>query len=1166
MRVAQKELADFGARVAPMKDPTAAPPFKSLDEVPADVATNAIGDVRENKVLKELNEGWEVWRTNRALAGFPDSALTDADTFKAYLRARIAEEWSEASNYYTRLLWEVEQWENAMLNYHTGDDFAELFFPRVPEGSVSSGIRTFLRNQETMMTNYEAGLQGLDEWKRYLADLADNGHPAFVLPSEMKAELLGWSKRASEDKAQLQDIIINGGSHEGRDYAGAIAEVNRRMIDYQYSNNFDNIMRNFFPFWKFPSRSFPFWAQTMATHPQLIANYEKIQRLSRSQRYQSGAVTSSGKPLPSLDGYIKIPGTDMWFNPLAPLSFRYILDISKTKDDVLYQANTSEEEVEPNAFMVKEMMQTGQVYGFSLAPWMAYLMKQAYQIPDEVLPRYPFSPLIPLIPRWAIQDLIAKSERITLPFGWDAQEIAQNITDAAYPEVPWHDYLVERRILEQTLAQIQGSNLTDAQKMKLVNEAKEAIKLKGDNPLWQQSYKDITNDSSLHSIFSYVTGFHAKEFSDSQALLLQLRNERNQLKSALNNEFQATLFDIPTDADTAWNRYLTALNSPEGWVYRLYTDMGWVKDDTGKLVRDPKDRAKYLAIKIEQDEDQEIYYQKMAELQNWYNDTLRALPVGADWEQVKTVYEKYAEKRAALDYLRSYEKFYGTNKPRELIERDITNDWFKAINATRPRWDVDKGETYEQYQARVAEWEQNIANVAPILMRSFARLTDLNKTLDVLHDDQKLDPGFLAQLAQITNKESLEMWQKESDDIFDALNNAWTETYWKEYWNSIVGKSGYEVDLAERDFYTQHPEPPDAQGLYAWIQGYYGPDKFTLEEVRKWVDGTDSYSIEERRIRGIADPDDHKKRQEIWDMLAMIGPGGRNRGVFETAFKNAGGDMDTLTVWYEESGEAYRTKPEKLDALHDALERSIQTLNLKPPTRAELVKYIQAQEEQDLFKKAVTDELGSGFFDWVDKDGTPHVGLLTYYGQLGYEEKKEFQRYNRDLYDTVQSYYDMKEDFEENHPTWAEFYGYETEPTVSLPYQPITSSILTPPNPQQPTGQGGGGGQPSRSPTRSDNVTAPAVPAPPAPLPTSGTGTQPAVKPDYVPSFRLDSRISTNVSPGLLNLVGQKMAWEIQSIESGRKISSSGISFLRSVASRYPEYRAEIQEILSRGT
>jgi hypothetical protein len=275
-----------------------------------------------------------------------------------------------------------------------------------------------------------------------------------------------------------------------------------------------------------------------------------------------------------------------------------------------------------------------------------------------------------------------------------------------------------------------------------------------------------------------------------------------------------------------------------------------------------------------------------------------------------------------------------------------------------------------------------------------------------------------------------------------------------------------------------------------------------------------------------------------------------------------------MTTWYEESGHAYMTKPEKLEALYNALKGAVRSLDLKAPTRVELVRYIKAQDENELFQKAIKDELGDGFFDYVDDAGTPHVGLLSFYGQLSGDEKKEFRKYNREHYDLVQDYYDMRDDFEESHPTWAEFYGYEAEPTVSLPYQPVTESILTPPNPQITTPQVEGA-VPRKAKSEEDDeedvVTAP----PPIPMPTGGLSgtTVPPTKPEYIPAFKMDSRLDGGkVSTGLLNIVGDKMAWEIDGIASGRKLSSSGISFLRSVASRYPQYQSEINSILARGT
>jgi hypothetical protein len=1134
---ARKALDEFDATL-----PKNTQTYASLGEVPKDVAARVLGTPEkplESKISKELQEGWEVWKTQRGLHGFPDEALTDPDTFKAYLKRRMGEEWSELGTEYNRMLWEVEQFEDAMMTYHAGDDMRTVIFPRVHEARMSDGMKTFVRNRSKMVSDYEAAQQALDKWGDYASKMATEGHPAQLLTKEEKAALKAWAYGdGSKAKAELVDTLLNGNAEQGIE--GAIPLVNKRMLDYQHTNNGDQLMKNFFPFWMFPSRSFPFWAETIATHPQMIAGYEKVQRLSRSQRYQSGAVTSKGKPLASLDGYIKIPGTDMWFNPLAPFSFRYLLDIQKSMDDTVYAAQ-SEDDVPPAAFLASEMMQTGQLYGFSMAPWATWSFKKIMGIPDEIIPRYPLIPEIQLIPRWASQEMV---QRINQMFNINLHGLHEKI----YPEAPWHDYMVERRILENALQQIQSGNLSEADKLKLMNQAQTAIKNKGDDPTWKQTYKEVTNEEATRSTASFFSGMYAKEFGDGEADLLALRNELNLLKSSLNNEFQANVFDLPVDAETGWANYLKVMDTPEGWVHRLYTDIGWVKNAEGEMVRDPKDRAKWLAVKIEQDEDQQMYYDKMSNLQNELNKRIRALPIGADWEQARLIYDWYASERKSLDYLRTFEKVYGTNKPVEMIQNDIAKDWFKEVNATRPRWEIKSGETYEDYQQRVMEWENNLPKIAASLMAAFRKDNqDVNMTIAKLHSDQSFDTSaFFAELAGMTNKEGLLEWEKQNDDVFDALNRAWKETYWSEYWNSVIGKDGYEVDLAEKDFYNKHPNPPSTDELYQFIVSYYGPEKFTREEIAKWAEGTDTLNVQERVLQGKDDPADYKKRQEIWDMLSWLGPGSKNRSVFDEAFANAGGDPDWLTTWYQESGEAYKTKPERLEQLHAALQNAVSSLGLEPPKREELVRYVRAQKENDQFKQWVNTELGNQFFDYEDEDGLMQQGVYSFYNSLDRDGKKKFRSEYPDEYDAIQTYYDMKEIFQDEHPTWADYYGFDTEPSVKLPEQP-SGNTLTPPTLQgsggggKGRGGGGGGGKPEYRPTQT-------------PYGSSG-----------VPQFNIYDRTSSYVSPGLYNLIGNKMAGEVAGLfTSGRRISGPGVSFLMSVRNRYPEYKDDIDRILAK--
>jgi hypothetical protein len=434
----------------------------------------------------------------------------------------------------------------------------------------------------------------------------------------------------------------------------------------------------------------------------------------------------------------------------------------------------------------------------------------------------------------------------------------------------------------------------------------------------------------------------------------------------------------------------------------------------------------------------------------------------------------------------------------------------------------------------MAQWEANLPNIAPELMSKFARQPDTLKTLEALRPDQQLDPQFLAGLVELTNKEGLHEWEKENDDIFDALNNAWKSTYWDAYWNSGVLKGGYEADLAEHDFYVKHPSPPTAEGLYAWIEKNY-PGRFTLDDVKKWVDYSDVATVQERTAQG--KPEDYEMRQNTWDMLSWLGPGGRNREVFDDAFAANGGDPEWLTTWYQESGQAFTTQPDKLQAMHDAIQKTIQQLKLQPPSRAELVRYVQAQKENDQFKSAVTAELGDSFYD-----------LLDYYNTLDFKAKSEFRGEQSEMYAVIEDYYSMKESYQEEHPVWTDYFGFDLTPTVNIEELPQTAAgnFYSPPNPRQARSFSGQVAQ-SKS-------YLPGVPA-----------AKQSSKSRSTPEFNIQSRITSSFSPGFLQTVGQKMMWEISNLYSGnRKLSSAAVSFLSSLASRRPEYQSQIRNILTK--
>jgi hypothetical protein len=198
------------------------------------------------------------------------------------------------------------------------------------------------------------------------------------------------------------------------------------------------------------------------------------------------------------------------------------------------------------------------------------------------------------------------------------------------------------------------------------------------------------------------------------------------------------------------------------------------------------------------------------------------------------------------------------------------------------------------------------------------------------------------------------------------------------------------------------------------------------------------------------------------------------------------------------------------------------------------VRYVQAQEQNDQFKTAVTRELGESFYD-----------LLGYYNNLDTKAKKEFQGEQSVLYETIEAYTALREDYAEKNPLWAEYFGFDLQPTVM--------SRATNPDNTAPVYSGTPNPRAKKSPSHGNKPTG-YIP---------GGSPKPRYSP--TPQFNIQSRITSMFSPQFLQAVGTKLSWEITSLYSGnRRLSSAAVGFLRNLATRHPEWNKNIQDILSR--
>ena len=149
---------------------------------------------------------------------------------------------------------------------------------------------------------------------------------------------------------------------------GALDTVGDAMVDYSTNMNIDQIMKNIFPFWLFPTRSLKFWAGELAARPKLLSTWAGIQGLSERMAHDAGATDTRGHQLPRLRGHVNLKGTGWWFNPTNPYSFSQAIPNFRS----VYG------EVDPEAPILKRMAtylySYGPQAGFHLAPWISVPM------------------------------------------------------------------------------------------------------------------------------------------------------------------------------------------------------------------------------------------------------------------------------------------------------------------------------------------------------------------------------------------------------------------------------------------------------------------------------------------------------------------------------------------------------------------------------------------------------------------------------------------------------------------------------------------------------------------------------------------------------------------------------------------------------------------------
>lgn len=774
---------------------------------------------------------------------------------------------------------------------------------------------------------------------------------------------------------------------------GALEKTNRYMIDYGSTTRVDEWAKKAIPFWTFSSRSFPFWLETLGTHPAILAHYQKYIALNRRVQVQNGIQTTRGDQLPSLEGYVPIPGTDLWFNPTAALSFRYIIPNFRT-----YQDEYEDQPVMAQVFTY--LYENSNALGVGLAPYLTIPAQSMGWL--EGKPTNAIVPQINLMPPWWINSMRAKLNEFAGP------EAVKIFNTGFGADAPWQDFMVERRLLANALARMQA-NPTQAKA--IAAEIKNALQNREQTKLWNDTYNEIKNGDYNSAMLGYFTGIYAKDFTDAEVDFLRMRDEVYALRGQVNDYIGAELFDREASATERYNQYTDKLyKTPEGYTANVYNMLRYVTTDDG-TTPNPAERRDLISKSLDQDANVQAYYQAMSDASNRYQAELAALPIGADSELRQAAYKKYMAEREQIksDFPGLLPSWTIGYKPQEMVFENFEDEFWKAVNATKPRRDAN--ESYEDWLERVAQWEADIPTImatkADLWLPILAKELNLEPeqlqrhTLVDLPGGRTLDiPALTQEMLGRATVEGYTDWKKRKDSALDALDAGWTAMYYNKYWEYLKGKSGYDRDIAEREFLARRPKPT-TQELIAWVEQEY-PGRWTPEQLKTWIEGRKMETIESRQA-----PKDENEQmaQEVWDILAWAGP---NKKKLQNEFENLGGYWSSVNMWWESGGrpEAWKD-PEDFKKVYDLLKQAAKKLNLTDPDRATLQEWTQAQKLDKQLKSLYAKELGADYLD-----------ILGEYWNADSRTRRQLRK----QYPVIDQYYDLREAWIEQNPVWAKYY------------------------------------------------------------------------------------------------------------------------------------------------
>ena len=790
---------------------------------------------------------------------------------------------------------------------------------------------------------------GVTQWaerakmlKAYLNDIAMFGTERGEIPEEL-VKLFGENSSIVRELRELE-------------LRGAVGHTNDAMIDYSRDMVIDEAMKTVIPFWKFPSRSIPWWVQTLGTNPRILSNYNKIQELSERMQLQAGATRNAGGPLPRLRGHFQLGDTDWWYDPFNSLSFT----------DVVPQRGPSfdtTDTIDPDAPLVNRLVNYlyahGGKVGLYLAPWVDIPIRKMTNIIDEN--QYPERSLfgqLDLIPPWTQRYLIQKTEAT---INW-------NESDYLTPQVPWKGYLVARELLSITAVTI--ADTTDpSEKLRLARLAETALQSQ-EGELYEQARDNIERSEYTARLFGYLSGAYAKKFGVGERELFRVRDEANRLARKIASD--ANYEEIYK----TW-RYETG----EGVLRGLYGSISWVRDENDEPVY--RDRWwEEVSSGITTSQQKTAYLAERNRLWANLQAGIFELAIGDSQGAAELATEYYdADDELKEKYPEARFKWSPYFKSDATIKEYIIGVFMGYLRDLKPRYDKTE-ETFPEYEERLENWYEVVipASAAPALAHVVEELTEEEEgvvidgveTTKVTGVDLQTAIGDGSVLLAMANREAYDTWDLTTDGVYDALNRVWRDNFYNRYWDLVAERSGYERDVAEQIFADEFPERPGEDEIVEWVFNLYG-QQFEEKDLRDAINGRDIYSVEEKMTRN--DTPEETMAREIWNVIAWVGPN-------KKALRDAMGDeVEWLDFWYKTDGDptAFGDN-EEFHAFYDMIMDAKMMMGVEEPTMDQTRDFMTAEGLNDEFRGYAQAILGDDIFD-----------LQSFYFGLTADEKRAFR-------------------------------------------------------------------------------------------------------------------------------------------------------------------------------